>query len=129
MPRKTLLIYSPISLVVIGLLVLMAYLQWGRGVSVSVTNKTQNGLMDMKIYYTGGHISHPQLAPETSYRTHVNPNGESDLKIEWTDSLGVRQSHKIDVYFERNYAGSIKITVEPDNSVSVIDEVNLLGPF
>ena len=115
--KKKLLIYTLLS-IVIGLLLLAGYFYWTWGVYVAITNNTDSVLKNIQISYTGGKIDIEKMGPYSSYGQYVNPTGESHLELEWHDSSGTRQSSTIEVYFEHNYTGSIKITVDPNNQVS-----------
>lgn len=107
----------------VALVLATGYFYWTRGVYVSVNNNTQSTLKNMDITYHGGVIQIATLEPKMSYGRYINPIGESDLTLEWFDSMGAKHSHMIEVYIEHNYAGSVEITVEPDNTVSVMDKV------
>ena len=109
----------------IGLLLLLVYIYWSKGVYVSIINNTQKVLEKVSIAYTGGTINIEKLEPHTSYGQYVNPASESHLELEWFEPSGVKQSHKIDVYFEHNYSGSIEITVDPNNRISWISKVRV----
>lgn len=95
-----------------------------RGVRVSVSNGTESTLKQLKIIYRGGTIQIGELEPKRSYGRYINPAGESDLTLEWVDSLGAKRSHRLEVYIETNYIGSVDVTVEPGNTVSMKKKVN-----
>ena len=110
----------------VALALATGYFYWTRGVYVSVNNNTQSTLKNLTITYQSGVIQIAALEPKMSYGRYINPIGESGLTLEWFDSLGAKHSHmNIEVYFEHNYAGSVEITVEPDNRVSVTDKVRV----
>ena len=107
-------------------LALIGYLYWSKGVYVSITNNTKDILTNITVSYTGGCIRIARLEPKKLYRQRVHPAGESDLELKWLDSLGVKQSRKIDVYFESNYYnGNIEITINPNNRISVENTVDI----
>ena len=76
----------------------------------------------MDIIYHGGVLEIESLEPKMTYDRHINPTHPSDLTLEWIDSLGVKHSHLLG-YIEHNNAGSVEITVEHDNSISVADKI------
>ena len=123
--RTKLLSYCIILSIGVGLLLLIGYFYWTWGVYVAITNNTDSVLKNIHISYTGGAINIEKLEPYTSYGQYVAPTSESDLELEWYDSLGTRQSRKIEVYFEPNYRRSIEITVESNNQVSWKDKTKI----
>lgn len=90
----------------------------GAGVTVIVNNATGGDITNLQIKFTGGSKSSPGLKIAESFETKVNPNGESHLDVEFADSSGKRRSAKVDVYMERNYSGTIRVTLEPNGKVT-----------
>ena len=116
-----------VLLIALVLLVATGYFYWTRGVYVSITNNTQSTLKDINISYVRGVVHVAALEPAASCARYVNPTGgDADLRLEWFEPSGAKHSHAIDVYIEHNYSGSVEITVEPGNRVSVTDKVRLL---
>ena len=113
-----------VLLAVLVLVILAGHYFETRGVRVSVTNGTESTLKHLKIVYRGGVSQIGELEPKRSHGRYVNPSGESDLTLEWVDSLGARYSHRVGVYIGTNYVGSVDITVEPGNTVSMKDKVD-----
>ncbi|MHC4172443.1 MAG: hypothetical protein ACYST5_05815 [Planctomycetota bacterium] len=111
--------------VALALLIATWHFYRTRGVYVSVNNNTQSTLKNMVITYTGGVIQIVALDPKMSYGKYIKPSHPGELTLEWSDSMGAKHSHMIGVYIEQGYAGSVEITVEPDNRVSVRDNVGL----
>lgn len=95
-----------------------------RGVCVSVTNGTESTLKHLGIIYRGGVRQIAELEPTRSCARYINPAGESYLTLEWVDSLGAKHSHSLGVYINTNYIGSVDVTVEPGNTVSMKKKVN-----
>jgi len=126
MNKRKLVSYRILLLVALALLIASGYFYWTKGVYVSITNSTQNTLKHIDIIYSGGIIDIPELAPSTSCGQYINPDWESDLTLEWFDSSGAKHSHTIGEYIEHNYAGSVEITLEPDNKVSVTSKIRLM---
>jgi hypothetical protein len=118
MPKRKSISYLIAVFVAVGMLTSIGYRYWTRGVYINITNTTQNVLKDINIAYTGGVIHIANLESKTSYGQYINPTSESHLELEWLDSSGAKQSQEIGVYFEHNYAGSIEITIDPNNIVS-----------
>lgn len=112
-------------LVAVGLFLLIGYLYLRKGVYVCIVNNTQTVLKNINITYTGGALCVKELDSHTSYGKRINPSGEANLKIEWFNLSGVKQSHIIDVYFEHNYRGSVEIVVGPNNRVSWTNKIKL----
>jgi hypothetical protein len=97
----------------------------GSGVTVTVKNATGGEITNLQIKFTGGGKYSPNLKPNESFETKVNPNGESHLVVEFSDSLGKHHSANVDVYFERNSGGTIHITLEPNSKVTWKDETKV----
>ena len=114
--------------VVLALLIATEHFYRTRGVYVSVNNNTQSTLKNVVITYThaGGVIQIVALDPKMSYGKYIKPPHPGELTLEWSDSMGAKHSHMIEVYIEQGYAGSVEITVEPDNRVSATGKVGLM---
>ena len=109
----------------VALALATGYFYWTRGVYVSVNNNTQSTLKNLTITYLGGVIQIATLEPKMSYGQYINPTHPTDLTLEWFDSSGAKHSNMINVYIEPSFAGSVEITVEPDNRVSVTEKVRV----
>lgn len=90
----------------------------GTGVTVIVNNATGGDITNLQIRFTGGSKSSPRLKSAESFEAKVNPNGESHLNVQFADSSGKLHSAEVDVYLERNYSGTIRVTLEPDGKVT-----------
>ena len=122
MNKRKLVSCGIVLLVALALLISTGH-YWTRGVYISITNSTQSTLKRVDITCHGGVIHIAALEPTMSYGRYINPTHGTDLTLEWIDSMGVKHSHTVGVYMERNYVGSVEITVEPDNRVSVTDKI------
>jgi hypothetical protein len=122
MSERKLVSYGAVLWIALGLLMVTGYFYWTRGVYVRITNNTQSILKHIDIAYSVGVVHIAALEPKASCGRYVNPTGgDSGLKLEWIDSSGTKQSHRIDVYLEHNYSRSVEIAVDPNNEVSWID--------
>jgi len=97
----------------------------GTGVTVIVKNASGDEITNLHIKFTGGSKSSPALKSAESFQTKLNPTGSSHLVVEFTDSSGKQYSGKVDVYFERNYSGSIQITIEPGGKLTWKDKTKV----
>jgi hypothetical protein len=95
------------------------------GVKVTVNNASGGQITNLQIKFTGGSRSAAKLKPSESFQTKVNPNGSSHLVVEFTDASGKQHSSNVDVYFERNYGGSIQVTIDPGGKVTWKDDVKV----
>ena len=93
-----------------------------RGIGVRVKNASTADITNLVLRFTGGNKSSPNLKAGQSFDTKLNPDGSSHLVMEFLDSVGKKHSTNVDVYFERNYHGTILITIEPDSNVRWKDE-------
>lgn len=121
MSKSKLSVYGGLLLAV--LVLGLGHYCWTRGVYVKITNNADTALKDVEIAYSGGTIHVGTLEPKGSYGQWVNPNSASIWNMEWFGSSGAKESLAIDVYVERNYSGSVEITVEHDGTVAVVDRV------
>jgi hypothetical protein len=106
-----------ITLVVIVALLLAGLLMAGvmalrnAGVEIVLINGGNTSIKDISIKFTGVMRHILELPAKTVYIVKINPEGESNLKIEFIDAEGKRHREIIDVYFERNYREKITIRV------------------
>lgn len=113
------------TLLAVGGTALVSCKPSGAGVTVTVKNASGGEITNLQIKFTGGSKSSPKLKPAESFETKVNPNGSSHLVVEFADSSGKQHSAKLDVYFERNYSGTIQVTLEPDGKVTWKDDTKV----
>ena len=123
MTKKRQIIYWLTVFVIVGFLGLGGYHYLTRGIRVSITNNTNSVLKDVEISYTGGVVHITKLRPNELYSTYINPTGESHLELKWLEPSGKKHFHRIDVYFECDYTGSVTITVDPGYKVSWSDKI------
>src|SRR5882762_1889348 len=116
-----------IALFAVLVIAFFAWTNATRGVAVTVSNSTGDEITDLRIKFSGGIKSAPKLKSAESYTCKVNPKSESHLVVEFVDASGRQHSHEIDVYFERNYRGSVDITIRPSGKVEWKDRIE--GPF
>jgi hypothetical protein len=124
--------FAPVGYAVVAsvLVALGSYVFLGRGVAVIVKNDSGSEMTNLQIKYTDGRKSCPQLPPAKSFKTKVNPDGETSLVVEFVDASGKHHSAEIDVYIEHNYGGSVTITIQPDGKATWINRIkssNSLG--
>jgi hypothetical protein len=95
------------------------------GIAVTVNNGSGGEITNLQITFTGGTRSSAILKPSELFQTRVNPSGSSHLSVEFIDSNGKQHSNNVDVYFERNYSGSVHITIQPGGKVTWKDEIKV----
>lgn len=116
-PRRKLVVIGVGTLISVAL-----FMEWAAGgVSVVVMNWTPGPLTEVQIEFVGGSVTIPQILPRTSITEVVNPSSESSLTLHFKVATGKRRTEPIDVYIERNYRGTIHITVQPDGQVTYRD--------
>ena len=113
----------------LGMVGLITWMLTHAGVTVKVTNATGTDISDLRIKFTGGLLTVSKLKHGESYSKRVNPNGESDLAVEFLDASGERRSSEIDVYFEGNFSGSVDITIGPKGKVEWKDTITTWMPW
>ena len=90
-----------------------------------MTNATSGDITGLEVRFSGGTKSFQRLMPSDSFKTVVNPRGESDLMIQFIDSRGTQHSAKVDVYLERGYRGTIHVVIQPDGTVTWKDGIKV----
>ncbi len=111
------------AIIAASLLALIACALWSCstancGITVTVNNESGDDVTDLRLKFTGGSKTAAKLTSADSFATRVNPGGSSHLAIEFADSSGNQHSANLDVYFERRYRGTIRVTIWPDGRVS-----------
>lgn len=101
------------------------YCYFCRGVLVRIINKSGGAIRVINVAYTGGEIGPFILDAGRTFETHVNPSGESALKINFTDMHSTQIYKDIDTYFEHGYYGSIEIIIDANSDVTWIDRVQI----
>ena len=88
------------------------------GITVTVNNSSGDEVTDLRLKFTGGSKTLPKLIAAGSFATKVRPDGSSHLVVEFADASGKQHSASLDVYFERKYQGTIRVTIQPDGRVA-----------
>ncbi|WP_347244394.1 hypothetical protein [Thermogutta sp.] len=101
--------------------------QYASGVSVTLQNDSGKPIQDVVLSYTGGRTCLPYLAEGSRVTTRINPSGESHLEVDWVDPGGNAYHRVVDCYFERNYSGTLDITIGPAGRITYVDSIE--GPY
>jgi hypothetical protein len=88
------------------------------GLTVTVNNASGDEVTDVRLKFSGGSKTASKLMSAASFATKVNPDGSSHLVVEFADASGKQHSANLDVYFERQYKGTIQVTIQPDCRVT-----------
>jgi len=92
-------------------------------IKVLVINHSDKIIEKLKIIYTGGFYMVTKLLPEKSEENSINPESESNIEIEFEYFGGEKIRKTIDCYFEKNYSGSIIITIGNSGDVTWINKI------
>ncbi len=91
----------------------LAY-RW-KGLYVVVQNSTASVLTDVSATYAGGEVSVERLPPTEIFRARIQPTGECDVVIVFTDGEGRRHEQAADVCIEPGYRGTIRAEIVSGN--------------
>lgn len=94
-------------------------------VKVVVANEGAGPIKNLTINYSGGTESLSELGSGRAYEFSINATGESDLSVSFVDASGSSHSHKVDVYFERNYRGKIDVKIDSASKISSSHQITL----
>lgn len=114
-----------VAFLAINFIVAGCFVLGTRGVEVVITNDGSRSINNLAIRFTGGTESVAELAPRTTHKVRINPNGESHLEIEFLDSQGVSHREILDVYLEQNYQGRITVWIDSSGKVTWKSEVKI----
>ncbi len=95
-----------------------------RGVRICITNQGKNIVNAIKLRYRGGTISIGNLNSGQSQIVYVNPTGESDLDLSWSDSTGLHNKH-IDAYIEHGYGGQGEIILLENAEIKWVNNIKI----
>lgn len=95
------------------------------GVVVTIANNTGGEITRLEVRFTGGSKSVPKLRAGESFKTRINPDGESSLVILFNDASGKKHSAEADVYFGHGYRGRIDVKIRPDGTLSWKDDIKV----
>lgn len=110
-------------LVVISFFVLLAGCSQQSGVTATVKNSGSSPLNGVVVIVTGKTYSAGNIQPGQSVSVVVNPQGASQLTIEYSDPTGIQHSLPVDCYFESGYSGSITVEVSTNQITKVDDQI------
>lgn len=88
-----------------------------RYVTVTVMNATDQRVGEIRIHYTGGAATIPELQPKEHGIARINPSGESSLHVRYVDATGVAHSKDADIYLEPGYTGTISVEIRSQGDV------------
>lgn len=97
------------------------------GIKVLVVNGSGGAVHDMKISYTGGTVTIPQLAQGASHTQTIHVEKETDLSVELTLAGGEKKTQSIRAQLEPGYVGNIRLEVVPSGGISWEKELSLKG--
>jgi hypothetical protein len=118
MKRKILLIV----LVLVSGLIIFGIVNWNNGVRFVVVNNSGSTVNNINIVYTGGAKVVDQLKAGKTYRTNINPNGDSDIAIKWFGSDGLEYEQGLGTYIEHNYGGKVTVEINNDGTLSTVNK-------
>ena len=82
-----------------------------RGVKAIVRNADSATMRDVEVVVTGRTYALGDIQPNKIRSVRVNPTGESNIKIRYTDVSGTSRTVVVDCYVEDGTSGSISVDV------------------
>lgn len=101
------------------------FLPFSTGVLVNVTNEGSAPVSNLRISFTGGENTWAKLDPGRAQMFRIKPSGESDVTFSFVDALGNAHSQKVDVYFEKNYQGTIDVKIDRVSKITWQDDITV----
>lgn len=123
--RARIVLAVSIALLAAGYFLFNTAIAGTRGVDVVLINDGGRPIKDLRILFRGGEEHISRLASGGMHTVKVNPDGESDLGIEFLDSKGTNHKEVLDVYIERNYRGRIIVRIDSEGNLSWKNEVRI----
>lgn len=96
-----------------------------RGVDAIIHNTGTGTLRGVRVIVTGRAYAIGNLAPNQRQTVRVNPTGESDIVLTYTDANGAAQKLTAGCYFESGYSGTVKIEVADGKVVKIDDRIRI----
>ena len=110
---------------IVGFALVLTHYHLTKGVHILINNASSAVLSNMELIYSGGTKHIEELNPNATFETHINPKSASHLNLIWTDPMGEKHFDLIDVYFESDYMGNVRIIINPDYEISWVDNIRL----
>jgi hypothetical protein len=97
------------------------------GIGISVTNQSSETIhqVHVKVERKGKPYELPDLEPGQTKRLFVEPVGESNVNLRFTDSRGQRHDEVLVGYVESGYCGNAKATTLPNGQISTKERINV----
>src|SRR5262245_20498828 len=106
-------------------MVCFSYWSNHRGVRVTILNGSEGDMRNVVLKSSAGSYSNSLLQKNESFSVRVNPIGEADLAIEFTDAAGKNQTRELKVYFEHNYGGRLDVTIGTNDTITWNADIRL----
>lgn len=108
------------------LIVVLYFTLFQKGITVVVNNDSSTEITEIKLKYTGDSIIVPVLSSKSSKKIRINATGESSLVLEFRDpNTKEIRIQDLDVYFEKNYSGTIEISFDANGKLSWQNNIKL----
>ena len=101
-----------LAITVVLLLIAIVAFQLRSGIQVTVENTGISALKSVVLHVTGASYDLGDIAPGETATARVNPNGESELKVEFKDTDDQTQRLNAGGYFESGYRGTIRVEIK-----------------
>ena len=97
------------------------------GIKVLVVNSSGKPVRDMKITYTGGSMSIPELQAGGQHQQTIQVSTATDVAVEYVPEGGEKKSQTVKVQLEPGYVGELRLEVVPAGGISWKQELSLKG--
>ena len=87
-------------------------------VQVTIENRSNVQLQNIKLSFNGGDLTIPTLASGASYAGTVRSKGESAAVIQYDDASHIKHVHELDIYVEPQSSGTLHIVIGANGKVT-----------
>ncbi len=101
------------------------YLTFPRGIYILIHNAGPESLQRVSLYVSGAKYEIGEIENLETRSCRVYPSGESDVEIRFLAKDGSESKHRIDVYLEPGYRGSIEIEIRDGQIVKTTNTVSV----
>jgi len=114
------------AILAMALIVVLYFTFFKKGITVVLNNNSNTEVTEIKLKYTGDSIAVPVLGSKLSKKIRINAEGESSLILEFRDpNTKEIRVQDLDVYFEKNYSGTIEIKFDAAGKLSWQNNIKL----
>ena len=97
------------------------------GIQVLVVNGSGKSIHDMKVSYTGGAMTIPELKAGGSYQQTIEVATSTNINVEFVMAGGDKKAQPVYVQLEPGYVGDLRLEVTPTGGIGWEKHMNAKG--